>query len=262
MSETTKPEWAVSGTPAGKRINCVFIAAGDWHDIDYPRLEILKLLSQDERVRTRVFEDYSNIEATKNADLLITYTCNVVPSLSEQEALREWVAQGGRWLALHGTASVLRFTADGEVDSPKWAPHFMETLGTQFIAHPPIASFRVEVADDADPLVAGIGDFDVVDELYLSDIEAPALQTLLKTSFEGEATGFVRRNWGAAEHPVMYRRALDKGEIVYLTLGHCRGHYDMQPLVEYWPNVQMCAWESPQYTEILGRCVKWAIGNE
>jgi type 1 glutamine amidotransferase len=133
----------------------------------------------------------------------------------------------------------------------------METLGTQFIAHPPIASFRVEVTNAEDPLVRGIEAFDVVDELYLSDVHAE-LQTVLHTSFEGEATGFVRRNWTKGNHPVLYRRSLGQGQIVYFTLGHCRGHYDMQPLVEYWPEVQKCAWESPQYVEILKRGLAWA----
>ena len=42
------------------RINCLLIAGGVWHDIDHARLELLKLLSEDERFRVRVFEDYEN----------------------------------------------------------------------------------------------------------------------------------------------------------------------------------------------------------
>ena len=40
-----------------KRIKAVLVAGGKYHDIDHPRLEILKLLAEDERVRVRVFED-------------------------------------------------------------------------------------------------------------------------------------------------------------------------------------------------------------
>ena len=101
----------------------------------------------------RVFEDYSNLAAISAADFLVTYTCDVTPSLPEQEALRSFVDKGGRWLALHGTNSILRFLSDGRVDSPRWAPHFMETLGSMFIAHPPIAPYRVTVADPSHPLV-------------------------------------------------------------------------------------------------------------
>ena len=73
------------------RINCVLICGGVWHDMDFARLELLKLLSEDERVRTRVFEDYENFAAIAAADILITYTCDVTPSLAAQEALRDWL---------------------------------------------------------------------------------------------------------------------------------------------------------------------------
>ena len=124
---------AHNASPQPGRIDCVLVASGKFHDIDFARLELLKLLGEDERIRVRVFEDYSNLEAIRNAAFLVTYTCDVVPSLDEQEALRAWVAGGGRWYALHGTASILRFLDNGLVDSPALAPHFMETLGSQFI---------------------------------------------------------------------------------------------------------------------------------
>ncbi|MEX3785775.1 ThuA domain-containing protein [Paraburkholderia sp. BR14374] len=258
---TTTPAWAVSGKSENKRINCVFVAAGKFHDIDFARLEILKLLAEDERIRVRVFEDYSNLEAIRAADFLVTYTCDVVPSLDQQEALRAWVEGGGRWFALHGTASILRFLSTGEVDSPKLAPHFMETLGSQFISHPPIGPYLVEVADSEDPMTQGLEPFEVSDELYLSDVHAE-LHVLLDTSFEGEATGFARRDWTAARHPVLYRRPLGEGSVLYFTLGHCRGHYDMQPLVEYWPEVQKCAWDVPVFYEILKRGIAWGRGDQ
>ena len=114
-----------------KKIRCVLIAGGLYHDIDFARLELLKLLAEDERVRVRVFEDYENIGAIKAADILISYTCDVVPSLPAQEALRKWVEDGGRWYALHGTNSILRLLSSGLFDAPRWAPLFMETLGSQ-----------------------------------------------------------------------------------------------------------------------------------
>ena len=125
------------------RIDCVLVASGTYHDIDFARLELLKLLGEDERVRVRVFEDYANLEAIRQAAFLVTYTCDVSPSLEQQEALRAWVEGGGRWLALHGTNSILRFLANGLGDSPAWAPHLLETLGTQCLAHPPCAPGRV-----------------------------------------------------------------------------------------------------------------------
>ena len=237
------------------RINAVLVAGGKWHDIDHARLELLKLLAEDDRVRVRVFEDYSNIAALEAADLLITYTCDVTPSLVEQEALRAWVERGGRWYALHGTNSILRFLSDG-VDSPRWAPHFMQTLGSMFIAHPPIAPYKVEVAKPDHPLVAGVQPFNAEDELYLCETYGE-LEVLLHTEFEGEATGFRERTWAKAHHPVFYLHPVGQGCVLYLTLGHCRGHYDMQPLIPFYEVPEKGSWKLPVFYDLLRRGIAW-----
>ena len=246
----------MTGEPK-KKVKVAFVAAGKYHDIDFARLEILKILAEDECVRVRVFEDYSNISAIRESDFLVTYTCDVVPSLDQQEALRNYVEEGGRWYALHGTNSILRFLENGKVNSPRWAPHFMQTLGTMFIAHPPIALYTVTVADPAHPLVEGVKPFQTNDELYLVETYGK-LHILLETEFEGEATGFVEDKWKKAKHPVFYLHPVGKGAVLYLTLGHCRGHYDMQPLMDYYPQIERCAWDLPVFYDLLRRGVAWA----
>jgi type 1 glutamine amidotransferase len=241
----------------GDRIDSVLIAGGKYHDIDFARLELLKLLAEDKRVRVRVFEDYSNISAISSAQFIVSYTCDVTPALNEQEALRSFIERGGRWYALHGTNSILRFLKSGEVDSPRWAPHFMNTLGSMFIAHPPIAPFRVNVADGEHPLVSGIEPFEATDELYLLERYGD-LQVLLETEFEGEAPGFVERKWPKAKHPVFYLHEIGKGSVLYLTLGHCRGHYDMEPLMRWYPTIERGAWDLPAFYELLRRGIEWA----
>ncbi|HVN02424.1 MAG TPA: ThuA domain-containing protein [Caulobacteraceae bacterium] len=243
--------------PSRRRLNCVLVAGGKYHDIDFARLELLKLLAEDDRVRVRVFEDYSNVEAIAAADFLVTYTCDVTPSLPEQEALRAYVERGGRWCALHGTNSILRFLQNGLVDSPRWAPHFMQTLGSMFIAHPPIAPYRVTVADPDHPLVKGVEPFDATDELYLSEYYGK-LHVLLETEFGGEAKGFVESSWPQAKHPVFYLHQVGEGAVLYLTLGHCRGHYDMRPMIEYYPEPEKGSWELPVFYELLRRGLAWA----
>ncbi len=241
---------------APRRLNAVLIAGGKYHDIDFARLELLKLLAEDQRVRVRVFEDWENIAAIEAADFLVSYTCDVVPSLAAQEALRAWVMKGGRWYALHGTNSILRWLADGRVDAPRWAPHFMETLGSMFVAHPPIAPYRVTVADPDHPLVAGVEPFETTDELYLMETYGKS-HVLLETEFEGEATGFVEASWAKASHPVFYIHDVGQGAVLYLTLGHCRGHYDLQPLMDFWPSVDRCAWDLPVFYTLLRRGLDW-----
>lgn len=242
------------------KIRCVLIAGGKYHDIDFARLELLKLLAADERVRVRVFEDYQNISAITEADFIVTYTCDVMPSLEAQEALRGFLLRGGRWYALHGTNSILRWLADGRVDSPRWAPLFMQTLGSTFVAHPPIAPYTVTVADPAHALVRDVEPFETTDELYLLETYGP-LHVLLQTRFDGEAPGFTEDKWPSAVHPVFYIKSHGSGAVLYLTLGHCRGHYDLQPMMDYWPTVDRCAWDLPVFYELLQRGIAWAKEN-
>ena len=247
---------AEQGPEATRRLNCLLVVGGKYHDFDFARLELLTMLAEDDSVRVRVAEDYENLAALGEADFLISYTCDVVPSLTAQEALRAWVERGGRWYALHGTNSLLRALADGTYDAPHWAPHFMQTLGSMFVAHPPIAPYRVTVADPSHSLVAGVEPFETNDELYLLETYGD-LHVLLETRFGGEATGFARADWVDASHPVFYIKTLGQGAVLYLTLGHCRGHYDMQPYLEYWTSIDRCAWDLPVFYTLLRRGIAW-----
>ncbi len=243
----------------GGRINAVLIAAGEWHDIDFARLELLKLLAEEDRVRVRVFENYENIQAIEAADFLITYTCNVIPSAQTQQRLRAWVEGGGRWYALHGTNSIIKMMENGrEFDTPDLAPVFVQTLGSAFKAHPAIEPYTVCVADPAHWLVQGIEPFESTDELYLMHTYGD-LHILLDAEFAGETPGFTERHWPHARHPVFYIKTLGQGAVLYLTLGHCRHHYDMQPMMHWWPTVDRCAWDTPAYYELLRRGLRWAI---
>src|ERR1700722_18911182 len=102
--------------------------------------------------------------------------------------------------------------------------HFVRPLGSMSTPPPPIAPYTVTVADPTHPLVRGVAPFETTDEIYLLETYGP-LHTLLETHFAGEATGFVQAHWSAASHPVFYIKQHGKGAVLYLTLGHCRGHY-------------------------------------
>lgn len=251
-----------------KRIDAVFVCGGVWHDFDFARLELLKLLAEDQRIRTRVFETYDmavSSGALADADFLLTYTCNVAGSVETQEALKAFVEGGKRWFALHGTNSILRFfspegAAYGDllVNAPRWTPLMMETLGSQFIAHPPIAPYRVHVSQPDHPMMEGIEPFDTTDELYLLETHGE-LDVLMHAEFEGEATGFVEKDWEKAEHPVLYFKAVGKGQVLYFTLGHCRGHFDMPGIADYYPEVERGAWELPAFYTLLRRGIVWSV---
>jgi hypothetical protein len=243
-----------------KSLRAVLVCGGRFHDFDYARLELLKHLAADPRVRTRVLDDWSQADAWQDADLLVTYTCDVRATPAQANALARYVEAGGRWLALHGTNSILEFEGM-KVSCPRLAPRFMQTLGSQFLAHPPIQPYRVTISDPSHPLVKGIEPFDANDELYLSEFHGP-VKTLLETRFRGKAPGFDPLEWSDdAARPVMYLHDVGKGQVLYLTLGHCRGHYDMQPLIDYYPVIERGSWELPVYHELLRRGLAWAKGE-
>lgn len=236
------------------------IAAGKYHDIDFARLELLKLLAEQAQLRTSVAANYADSALIAQADLLITYTCDLVPGEEETTVLADWLAAGGRWLALHGTNSILHVAEDGRVTTPDAAPRFMELLGTQFAGHPPVGPFKVRVTRDDHALTRGLRDFSIVDELYLTrrtgDFEA-----LLHTDYTGDCAEFAIVGWNDPQVPVLYERKVGKGAVLYLTLGHCRGHYDLQPLAGYNPHPDYCAWNYPVFYELLRRAIRWGTGG-
>ncbi|WP_306294799.1 ThuA domain-containing protein [Sphingobium lactosutens] len=240
-------------------IDCLFVVGGAYHDMDFARLELLKLLAENPHVRTRVFEDYPDPDIIAGADFLLSYTCDRVPQRQDQrQALIDFVERGGRWFALHGTNSILRFIEGGTVTTPDETPDFMALMGTQFVGHPPIDRYRVDVVDPAHPLVKGIEPFETVDELYLSRPCAP-VETLLDCQYDGGPLGSFRQTpTEPGRHPVFYLRHLGQGAVLYLTLGHCRGPHDMRPLLDHWPSTDRCSWEEPIFYELLRRGLAWA----
>ena len=127
-------------------------------------------------------------------------------------------------------------------------------LGSQFLGHPPITPYVVEVTNPDHPLVRDIAPFEVTDELYCSALHGP-LDVLLHTHYSGSFTGFEEGDWTDDEpRPVLYL----KGGVCYFTLGHCRGPLDMQEFVDVYPRVERGAWDVAEYRTILDRCVAWA----
>jgi uncharacterized protein len=220
---------------------------------------VLKLLAEHQNIRTTVAMDYSNIERLEACQFLVTYTCDMLPTPDETAAIRAFLDRGGRWLALHGTNSILRFV-EGGVDCPEERDDVMEILGTQFKAHPPIGPFRVEITDRGHALTRGLEDFDVIDELYVTKTKAP-IRVLMQTRFDGEATGFVEANYDNVVVPILYLREHGKGAVLYNTLGHCRSHYDVIELTPFWEHPERCGWNYPVYYETLRRGIRWAMGD-
>lgn len=209
-------------------VNCVLICGGQWHDFDYVRTSLTRRLARYPGVRTRPFDNYDCADALAGADVLVSYTCQCRAEPEQREALVSFVARGGRWLALHGTNAGIDAEPPGRLT---------EVLGSRFIAHPPIGPFLVEVARPEHPLVAGVGEFEVTDELYLCELHGP-LDVLLHARFQ----------FDDEPRPVLYLRAHGNGEVCYLTVGHVDEQHQG-------------SWSVPQFHAVLDRALARALGG-
>ena len=74
------------------------------HDHDYARLRLLDLLAERD-VAASVANDFADVARwLPLSRLMITYVAGPYPDAAQTGAIRDWVAAGGHWLALHGTS--------------------------------------------------------------------------------------------------------------------------------------------------------------
>ena len=242
-----------------QKLDVYLVCNAKYHDTNFARLELLKLLAEQEDVWVRVAENYSDVDAIRESRLLITYTCDLCPSEAEQGALQEFLEQGGRWLALHGTNALVEI-AGGKADTPDRAPRLMQMLGSRFVAHPAIEKFTVRVTDTEHPLTNDIDDFEVDEEPYYCEFFGDN-EVLLEATYNTPSSGYVRSDFGTDRdsQPQMYLHPVGEGQVLYLTLGHCTGKYDMRPLMDVAP-ITRCAWNEPVFYELLRRGIRWGVG--
>ena len=106
----------------------------------------------------------------------------------------------------------------GMCDSFRTNVDWQFMTGSQWVAHPGNdgVDYRVKIVSD-DPLVAGIGDFDVKTEQYYLHVD-PAVKVLAVTDFPVVA-GPHSGN-GAVAMPVAYTKLYGAGRVYYNALGH------------------------------------------
>jgi type 1 glutamine amidotransferase len=127
-------------------------------------------------------------------------------------------------------------------------------LGSRFLTHPPYGRFAVSIAG-ADPLLAGIQPFELDDELYVIE-HAPDIEVLLQTRWGGETLG--GRRLPEAVRPLMYRRRVGDGGVLYLALGHNNRPFD-KPRADFPDQPDRRGpWDLPVYKELVRRGVEWA----
>jgi type 1 glutamine amidotransferase len=193
-------------------------------------------------IRTDVASTYDDAAAIEAGDLLVSYTSQVPAGDEQCQALRRFVERGGRWFAIHASNSV------------RDNPHLPGILGSRFIAHPPYMRYTVSVTAPGDGLLEGIAPFEVDDELYVIEY-SDDIDVLLHAHWGGEAR---RQQFPAAIRPLMYRRRLGEGGVLYLALGHCNRPFDKpRPDAPDSPD-RRGPWALPVYQTLVRRGIEWA----
>jgi type 1 glutamine amidotransferase len=249
------------------------VVGGRYHDVNRVRLDLLTLLAEQDDAYVRVAESFEVGTALEDVSCLITYTCDVRPSAEAVRGLESFLARGGRWFALHGTNAFIAFdtwtgpvhgdvTIPGRYYAPDVSPELSRLLGSRFLAHPTVQPFQVSVTQPEHPLVAGLSEFTVTDEAYCCEFLSE-VEVLLHTVTSGAVMRRVPESIDDPDQqrPLLYLRRHDAGAVLYLALGHVRGRFDMQPLMDEC-SVEVGPWRTAAFLEVVRRGLSWALhGN-
>ncbi len=249
------------------------------HDHDYARLRILELL-EEKGLPASVGNDFSEVATwLPRSRLLITYVAGPYPNDEQNRVVRDWISEGGRWLALHGTSGGRAARVPGERQRTMVKTSHHETLGGFFINHPPVRRYRIDIHDHHNPLLKDLPDsFETTDELYMIEVADPAASDiLLTTELEKDPSppgfGFSYEKDTSLQPDgktriLGYTRKLGAGAVTYIAPGHCHTPAtNSQPFVDAsvapdgtTPPTLRATWETVEYRQILRNAITWGIG--
>ncbi len=93
----------------------------------------------------------------------------------------------------------------------------------QWVAHPGnIIDYTVNITNHADPITAGINDFQMHSEQYYMHVD-PANQVLATTTFNGDHASWV----AGTVMPVVWKRMWQQGRVFYSSLGHVASDFNV-----------------------------------
>ena len=130
--------------------------------------------------------------------VVVMYTNGMRMRPEEQERLATRVAAGLGLVALHMCCV--------NVESPEFHATWLGLIGCRFVHHPPFSRFRVSV-DREHPVTADVGEFEIEDELYITEPVGEPVETLASALHEG------------ARHPMVTVREAGRGRVCYIALG-------------------------------------------
>lgn len=241
------------------------------HDHDYARLRLLGLLAEQD-MPASVGNDFADVEKWLPVSrLLITYVAGPYPDAAQSRAIEGWMAEGGHWLALHGTSGGRAQRVEGARMRRTVRTDHHAVLGSMFLTHPPIREIRVDVVAQH-PLTQGLGtSFTVEDEPYFIELTDPAAtQILLTTEYGPSAVGATNLLYESdtslqsdgKTRVLGYTRPVGKGAVTYYAFGHChnpaiRAARASQDPADTTPPVFRGPWESGAVNALLRNAIAW-----
>lgn len=225
----------------------LFQTGGPWHPVDAQAALIRSWLPDDWKLETAFANDA--LDQLDDADLYIAGGMlwpeldkplpeiawqlaglaphpYVRPGEAQRAKFRRYVASGRPTLAFHG----------GVLCYEDW-PEYGQLLGFRwhwgYTGHSKYEKFKVGVATDAHPVVAGVRDFEVADELYFNVVLPPLLpvQVHAKAHFA---------EW--VDFPMVLTAEGDAGRIAgagrtaYLANGHSLESFEPPAIRQLWLN--------------------------
>jgi hypothetical protein len=147
-------------------------------------------------------------EKLKRLDLIVLEWTMGQIKAEQLKPLLEAVRGGVGFAGVHG----------GSGDSFRNETDYQFMVGGQWVAHPGgIVRYRVEITDRDDPVMAGLGDFEMESEQYYMHVD-PSNHVLAVTTFSGEHGGV---DWiKGCRMPVAWKRRYGRGRVFYSSLGH------------------------------------------
>jgi type 1 glutamine amidotransferase len=250
--------------------------------MDYVRLRLLQLLQEQPHHLSTVANDFTDITRwLQDCQLLLTYVAGPYLDDAQSQYVQQWLAEGGHWLALHGTSGgrAVRLGEERRQRKMVKTSHHA-TLGSFFLNHPPLRQFRVNVANRRHVLTTDLPEsFEVVDELYLIELQDPNdCQVLLTTQLAADPSppgfGFVYDQDTSLlpdgkTRVLGYTREVGKGGVAYIALGHCHSPTtNRQPVVD--PGLHIAgaplqlfrgAWETEPFEKLLRNGIAWGLNR-
>jgi type 1 glutamine amidotransferase len=163
------------------------------------------------------------MEVERYLHLKDTWALSLPPE--SRAALEDHVLGGGGLLGMHGASICFD-------DWAEWRSLLGGAWDWECSGHPPLGSVAIHVAG-GHPIVAGIADFEIEDEVY-GDL-----------SREPDVTGLLTSPRDGVDHPLLWARAVGAGRVVYDALGHHVASYDV-----------------PEHRAVVQRSALWALGDD